>query len=127
MNKIFIVTHYNLIEEEDRHIIGTFSNRLSAILFIKYLMGEGVEGDFDIDMVEPLTMDENINRYKNNKSITTAIATTLHDKVTKYGEIYLYPNKLGNGSKFKNDEIIDLFHIRSWIIEWDMELRRKDI
>jgi hypothetical protein len=116
MNKIFIVTHYNLIEEE-REILGTFNTRISAILFVKYLIKEGDECCFDIDMVEPLSMEENINRYKNGKSVTTLIATTLHRDVRKRGQIYLFnTNENSNGE----GRVIDLFN-------YNIEAKEEDI
>ena len=100
MNKIFIVSHYNLIEEEeDVEIIGSFNTRISAILFVKYLLKEGVEGWFDIEMVEPLSIKENVDRYMDSKSVTVLIASTLHVDIVKRGQIYL----------FKEKRVIDLF------------------
>ena len=107
MNKIFIVTHYNFIKEEDREIIGSFDTRMSAILFVKYLMNEGIEGYFDIEMVEPLSMEENINRYKNGKSVTISIATTLHRDVKKRGQLYLFKTKENSNEEGR---VIDLFN-----------------
>ena len=107
MSKIFIVSHYNLIEEEeDVEIIGSFNTRISAILFVKYLLKEGVEGYFDIDMIEPLSMAENVDRYKNDKSVTTLIATTLHADIVKRGQIYLFKTE---ENLYEEGKVIDLF------------------
>jgi hypothetical protein len=97
------------MEEENRIITGSFKAPISAILFVKYLMNEGVEDDFDIDMIEPLSMEENVDRYKNGKSVTTLIATTLHRDVKKRGQIYL----------FEEERVIDLFNDNTEIKEED--------
>ena len=99
MNKVFIVSQYNLMEEEDRIITGSFKSPISAIFFVKYLMKEGVEDDFDIDMIEPLSMAENVDRYKKGRLVATHIATTLHKDIKKHGQIYLY----------EEERVIDLF------------------
>ena len=110
MSKTFMVSQYNLMEEEDRIITGSFKAPISAILFVKYLIKEGVEDDFDIDMIEPLSMEENVDRYKNGKSVTTLIATTLHRDVKKRGQIYL----------FEEGRVIDLFNNNTEIKEEDI-------
>jgi len=106
MNKIFIVTHYNFIKEEDKEIIGSFDTRMSAILFVKYLMKEGTEGYFDIEMVEPLSIKENIDRYIDSKSVTVLIASTLHADIVKRGQICLFKSE---GNLYEKERIIDLF------------------
>jgi hypothetical protein len=99
MNNVFIVIHYNFVKEEDKEIIGSFNTTISAILFVKYLMKEGVEGYFDIEMVEPLSIKENIDKYMDSKSVTVLVASTLHADIVKRGQIYL----------FKEKRVIDLF------------------
>jgi hypothetical protein len=98
------------MEEEDRIITGSFKTSISAILFVKYLLKEGVEGYFDIDMIEPLSMAENVDRYKKGKLAATHIATTLHRDVKKRGQIYL----------FEEERVIDLFNDNTEIKEEDI-------
>ena len=117
MNKVFIVTHYNFIKEEDKEIIGSFDTRMSAILFVKYLMNEGVEGYFDIEMVEPLSIKENIDRYMDSKSVTVLIASTLHAAIVKRGQLYLFKTKENSNEEGR---VIDLFNDNTEVKEEDI-------
>lgn len=104
MNRIFIVTYSNLMEDENDQIIGTFPTRKSALYFITYLRKEKriLDGIFEVHLVEGMSVAQNIENYVKGVSTTTLVASTwCTEKALNLNQVVLYDNG--------NEEIVELY------------------
>lgn len=107
MNRIFIVTHSDIMNDEDTTITGAFNSKMDAIMFIKYLRKEKeIEGQFDVEMIDPMSLKDNIAIYNDNKSISTLVATTWSNKIKGSNQICVINHKPDGSIE---EEIIDLY------------------